>query len=127
MFSGLKYAPDRAAVPARSASYRLVRLQKCLQFAAESRAIPRWKPNPDEENLLYRKMDEDVSAHDLSSGRPRTLEEHLAAAYQSGRDFYRAQVVKDASVVDRRARELFAEERRLAFPADDVGEGKRAR
>jgi hypothetical protein len=74
MFSGLKYASDRAAVPARSASYRLVRLQKCLQFAAESRATPRWKPNPDEENRLYRKTVEGVSAHGLSFGRPRTLD-----------------------------------------------------
>jgi hypothetical protein len=48
---------------------------------------------------LYRKMDEGVSARGLTFGRPRTLEEHLASAYQSGRDFYKAQVVKDASVV----------------------------
>ena len=90
--------------------------------------MPRWKPNRDEENRLYRKMDEGVSAHGLTFGRPRTLEERLASANQSGRDFSKAQAVKDAAAAEKRSRELFAhdERERLAFLAGFVGEGKRA-
>jgi hypothetical protein len=69
-----------------------------------------------------------VSKHGLTFSRPRTLEERMSLAHQSGRDFYKAQVVKDASAVDGRARELFDHDdrERLAFLPGYVGEIRRA-
>jgi hypothetical protein len=52
----------------------------------------------------------------------------LATAYQGGRDLYKAQTVKDAAVLDERARELFTDHReRIAFIAGYAGQHKRAR
>ena len=37
MFLGLKHAPRHLVVPARSAAYRVVRLQKCLQVSGREK------------------------------------------------------------------------------------------
>jgi hypothetical protein len=87
--------------------------------------MPRWKPmRAEEENDFYRRIDEGVSKYGLTFTRPRTLEERMSLAHQCGRDFYRAQVVKNAGAAAKRSREMFAY--RLAFLAGYVGESKRA-
>jgi hypothetical protein len=44
-----------------------------------------------------------VSEHDLIFSRPRTVEERLAFAHLSGREFYKPQAVKDPSGLYRNA------------------------